>query len=65
LIDYQIIGKELLLVFKTTHRVLFFNKLARRWWLMLVILATWESKNERITPGGQPGQIVLKIPSPK
>jgi hypothetical protein len=35
------------------------------WWLMLVILATWESKNERITPGGQPGQIVLKIPSPK
>jgi hypothetical protein len=32
---------------------------------MSVILATWETEIERITVQSQPGQIVLKTPSPK
>jgi hypothetical protein len=32
---------------------------------MSVILAAWEAEIGRIKVGGQPGQIVLKVPSQK
>jgi hypothetical protein len=35
------------------------------WWLIPVILGTWEAKIGRIVVPGQPGQIVSKTPSPK
>jgi hypothetical protein len=35
------------------------------WWLTPVTLVSWEAEIERIVVGGQPGQIVCKIPSPK
>jgi hypothetical protein len=38
---------------------------ARCWWLMLVILATWEVDIQRIVVQGQPGHIVHETPSPK
>jgi hypothetical protein len=33
---------------------------ARHWWLMLIILPTWEAEIRRITVQGQPGKIVCK-----
>jgi hypothetical protein len=41
------------------------DKLARDWWLMPVILATWEAEIRRITVGGQPRLIIRGTPSPK
>jgi hypothetical protein len=38
---------------------------ARHWWLMSIILATWEAKIWRTVVQGQPKQIVHKTPSPK
>jgi hypothetical protein len=40
---------------------------AGHWWLTSVILATWETEvnQEGCSLGGQPGQIVLEMPSPK
>jgi hypothetical protein len=38
---------------------------ARGQWLTPVTLATWEAEIRRIVVQGQPGQIVLKTPSPK
>jgi hypothetical protein len=37
----------------------------KHWWLMPIILTTWEAKIGRIMVQGQPRQIVHKIPSPK
>jgi hypothetical protein len=39
--------------------------LARYWWLMPVILATWKAEIRRIAVQDQSGQIVHKPPSPK
>jgi hypothetical protein len=36
------------------------SKLAGFWWLMLVVIATWEAEIRRITVQGQPGQNVYK-----
>jgi hypothetical protein len=41
------------------------DMIARLWWLMLIILATWEAEIEQIMVPGQPGQIVLETASPK
>jgi hypothetical protein len=38
---------------------------AGHWWLMRIILDTWEAEIERSSVQGQPGQIVHEIPSPK
>jgi hypothetical protein len=38
---------------------------ARCWWLMPVILATWEAEIERIKVQSQSGQIGFKTPSSK
>jgi hypothetical protein len=35
-----------------------------RWWLMPIILPTWETEIGRIMIGGQPGQITRENPSP-
>jgi hypothetical protein len=35
------------------------------WWLMLLILATWEAEMGRIMVGGLPGQIVRETLLPK
>jgi hypothetical protein len=34
------------------------------WWLMSILLVTWEAEIERIVVWGHPGQIVLETPSP-
>jgi hypothetical protein len=41
------------------------GNLAGCWWLIPVILATWEAEIRRIMVRGQPRQIVLKTLSPK
>jgi hypothetical protein len=41
------------------------KKMARRWWLTLVTLATWEAEIRRIVVQNQCGQIVLKTLSQK
>jgi hypothetical protein len=41
------------------------NKQARCQWFTPVILATWKAEIGRVKIQGQPGQIVLKTPSPK
>jgi hypothetical protein len=35
------------------------------WWLMSVILASWETEIRRIAVQGQLRQIIFKTPSPK
>jgi hypothetical protein len=36
-----------------------------QWWLIPIVLVTWEVEIGRIIFQGQPGQIVHKTPSPK
>jgi hypothetical protein len=51
--------------FPSAGKVQNFLSEAGHWWLMPVILATWEAEIGRIKVQGQPGQIVTQIPSPK
>jgi hypothetical protein len=38
---------------------------AGHWWLMLVIIATWEAEIRKIVVQGQPQKIVQETQSPK
>jgi hypothetical protein len=50
----------------TMHRGTFkIPTFCQRWWLTLVILATWETEIRRIMVQGQPVQIVHETLSPK
>jgi hypothetical protein len=42
-----------------------YSKIPKWWWLMPIILATWEAQISRTEVGGQTGQTVPKTPSPK
>jgi hypothetical protein len=47
------------------HPFFKWNALAGQWWLILVILVTWETEIERIMVQGQPRLMVHKTPNSK